>query len=107
MTEDDKPCAHPSVIEVARCVDPGGDGYREFECESCGDRTIEWDALERADMKNDARVQMYCPSDDLATWRAAAEREKITISEWLRRAARAQLEIERGDEHGRPWIVRP
>ena len=43
------------------------------------------------------RVKVSASPEELARWRADAEREAIPLSDWLREAARA---YERMDQHG-------
>jgi uncharacterized protein (DUF1778 family) len=33
----------------------------------------------------DERVELRVPAEDVALWRAAAERERMTLSDWIRR----------------------
>jgi uncharacterized protein (DUF1778 family) len=39
--------------------------------------------------KHDERIELRVASEDLDSWRAAAERERMTLSDWMRRACRA------------------
>jgi hypothetical protein len=43
------------------------------------------------------RVEFHAPASEIARWRADAEREGLTLTDWLREAARA---YERMGPHG-------
>jgi len=43
--------------------------------------------------KNEKRVELRAPADDVKQWREAADRERMTLSDWVRRACNAAASV--------------
>lgn len=42
-------------------------------------------------LKKDERIELRAPSADVKRWRAAAEAQQMTLSDWMRRTLNASL----------------
>lgn len=52
----------------------------------------------RGDRHRGRRVQIWLPSGEIEAWQQAARAQRMTVSDWVRRAVKLMAELEAGKE---------